>query len=57
MLVEVLIKLSTCPGVTVKYSPTAFAAMSADALFAVTTAVESTVTHIGNVDTIRTCLV
>jgi hypothetical protein len=40
-------KFNTCPGETAKYSPTAFAAMSADALFAVTTAVESSVTHIG----------
>ena len=55
--VDVEIKLSTWPGVTVKYSPTAFAAMSADPLAAVTTAVESSVTHIGKVDTIRTCLV
>ena len=56
MLVDVLIKLSTCPGDTVKYSGTLAGMNDADE-FAVTTAVESIVAHSDNVDEIRTCRV
>jgi hypothetical protein len=55
--VLVLMKFNTCPGVTAKYSPTWFAAINAEALFAVTTAVLSRVAQMVSVDAIRTCLV
>jgi hypothetical protein len=53
VLVLVLMKFNTWPGVTQKYSGT-FAGSSADALLAVTTAVEPIVSQIGNVDVSRT---
>jgi hypothetical protein len=49
-------KFNTCPGVTAKYSGT-FAGISAAEVFAVTTAVESMVTHRASVLASRTCLV
>ena len=49
--------MSTCPGVTQKYSGGALAGTNAEALFAVTTAVESMVTHRASVEASRTCLV
>ena len=45
-----LMKFNTCPGVTAKYSGGALACTNAAALFAVTTAVESMVTHRASVD-------
>jgi hypothetical protein len=55
--VLVLMKLSTWPGLHPKYSPVTFGAINADALLAVTTAVESMVIHRANVEAMRTCLV
>jgi hypothetical protein len=49
-------KFNTWPGVTAKYSGT-FADTSAEALFAVTTAVESRVTQRASVEASRTYLV
>jgi len=48
-------KFNTCPGITQKYSGT-FAGINAEALLAVTTAVESIVTQRASVEAIRTCL-
>jgi len=53
LLVLVLIKLRTCPEVTIKYSGT-LAGRYVAALFAVTTAVEPIVAQIGSVLAIRT---
>jgi hypothetical protein len=54
--VLVLMKFNTWPGVTAKYSGT-FAGTTAEALFAVTTAVKSRVTQRASVEASRTCLV
>jgi hypothetical protein len=56
VLVLVLMKFNTCPGVTAKYSGT-FADINAAALLAARTAVESIVAHRASVETSWTCLV
>ena len=53
----VLIKLSTCPGVTQKYWAVVGWHVMPQALFAVTTAVESKVTHRASVLARRICRV
>jgi hypothetical protein len=54
VLVLVLMKFNTCPGVQVKYSGT-LAGMNAAELLAVTTAVLSMVIHRASVLAILTC--
>jgi hypothetical protein len=54
--VLVLVKFNTWPGVTAKYSGV-LAGISAAALLAVTTAVESMVIQRASVEASRTCLV